>query len=105
MDACHHAAPAAGFDQPEDGDEQRAQPDQDELQHFVEDGREQAAEDDVDRHGEGGNPDAEVDIPAQDDLHDQRHGVHVDAAHEDGHEAEGDGGEQARAGSPKRSLR
>ncbi len=37
------------------------------------------------------NPDAKVDIPAQDHLHDQRHRVHVDAAHENRHEAERDG--------------
>src|ERR1017187_4947183 len=36
VDASHHAVPTAGFDQPDDGNQQRAQPDQNELQHFVE---------------------------------------------------------------------
>ena len=44
VDARHHAAPAAGFDQPDDGNQQRAQPDQHELQHLVEDRREQPAQ-------------------------------------------------------------
>jgi hypothetical protein len=39
-----HAGPAAGFDEADDGDQHRAEPDEHELQHFVEDGREQAAE-------------------------------------------------------------
>ena len=110
VDARHHAAPAAGFDQPEDGNQQRAQPDQDELQHLVEDRREQPAQRHVDGHRERRDPDAEVDVPAQHHLHHQRHGIHVDAAHQHRHEAEGDGRRRARlvrhsavSGSPARS--
>ena len=43
-DARDHAVPTARLDQADDGDQQRAQPDQDELQNFIEDGRKQAAE-------------------------------------------------------------
>src|SRR5579883_979428 len=39
MDARDHAAPAAGFLETDDGDQNRTEPDQEELQNFVEDGR------------------------------------------------------------------
>jgi hypothetical protein len=45
--------------------------------------------------GEGGNPDAEIDVPPQDHFHDERHGVHVDAAHQDRHERETNRGKHA----------
>ena len=89
--------PAADFDQAEDGDEQRAEPDEKELQDFVEDGGTQAAERDVERDGERRYPDAEVEVPAEDDLHHDGHRIHVDAAHQNGHEGEADGGERAGA--------
>ena len=38
------AAPAAGLDESENGDEESAAPDEDELENLVEDGRPQAAE-------------------------------------------------------------
>ena len=94
--------PAAGFDEAEDGDHGGAGPDEDELQHLVDDGRAQAAEHDVERDGAGADPDGEGDVPAEDGLHDHGHGVHVDAAHEDGHEREGDRREQR--GRPRRSA-
>lgn len=87
--------PAARFNQSEDRDEHGTGPNQDELEDFVEDGGAQAAEGDVDGDGDGGNPDAEVHVPAEDDVHDQRHGIHVDAAHKDGHEGEADAGKSA----------
>ena len=96
MNLGHHAVPTAGFDQADDGDQHGAEPDQYELQHLIEDGRKQAAQSDVEHHGDGGDPDADVNIPAEHHLHDERHGVHIDAAHEDGHQAEGNGGEGAR---------
>ena len=81
-------APAAGFDQAENRNQQRAQPDQNELQNLVEDGRTQAAQHHVDGHRDRRDPDAEVDVPAEHDLHHQRHRIHVDAAHQHGHERE-----------------
>ncbi len=38
-----------------------------------------------------------MDVPAEHDLHHQRHGVHVDARHQDGHDGEGNSAERARA--------
>src|SRR6185437_367082 len=83
-------APAPDFDQAQDRDQQRARPDQHELQHLVEDRRAQAAERNIYADGDGGHPDAEVDIPTQHHLHDQRHGVHVDARDQHGHDGERD---------------
>jgi hypothetical protein len=99
FDAVDHALPAAGLDQAEEGDEEGAKPDEHELEDFIENGGEESAEADIDSDGDGGENDAEVDVPAEDDLHDLGHGVHVDAAHEDGHEGEGDGGKRAGGGT------
>ena len=52
--------PAAGFDEAEDGDERGAGPDEDELQHLIDDGGAQAAEHDVEGDGGGADPDGEV---------------------------------------------
>src|ERR1035441_10924509 len=82
-DLALEAADAAGLNQAEDGHQECAAPDEDELQNLVKDGRAQAAEADVDGHRDGRNEDAEADIPTQNDLHDHGHGEHVDAAHED----------------------
>ena len=57
--------PAAGLDQTHDRNDQRTCPDQDELQHFIEDGGAQAAERDVNRDSDRRHPDAEVDVPAR----------------------------------------
>ncbi len=97
------AAPAAGLNETQDRDHHSPQPDEHELQHLVKDRGTQAAEGDVDRHCDRGDPDAEVDIPAEHHLHDQRHRVHVDAAHQDRHEPERDG-RQATAGFPEAKL-
>src|SRR5450432_36072 len=95
MDAGHHPVPTAGFDEPDDGDQHRAEPDEDKLQDLIKDCREQAAQSDIYGHGDRRRPDAEPDVPAEHYFHDERHGVHVDAAHEHGHGAEADGGEGA----------
>ncbi len=95
MDARHKFGPATGLDQPQDGNQQRAQPNKEELEHLVEDRREQASQGHVDPHGERRHPDAEVDVPAQHHLHDQRHRVHVDPRHEQGHEGKHHRGEAA----------
>ena len=87
--------PAARFNQSENRNQQRAGPDQDELQHFVENRGAQPAERYIDRHGDRRNPDAEIDVPAQHHFHHQRHRVHVDAAHQHGHEREGNRGKRA----------
>ncbi len=65
-----------GFDQAENRNQQRAQPDEEELQHFVEDGGIQSAGRDVDADGERGNPDTEMDVPAEDHFHHHGHRVH-----------------------------
>jgi len=41
LNACDHALPSARFDQTKDGDEERAEPNQEKLQDFVEDGGKQ----------------------------------------------------------------
>src|ERR1039457_4781848 len=89
------AADATGLNQSEDGHQECAAPDEDELQNFIKDGRAQAAEADVNGNRNGGDKDAEADIPAQYDLHDHGHGEHVDAAHEDHFDGEGEGGHAA----------
>ncbi len=87
--------PAARFDQSHNRDHECAGPDEDELQDFVENRGAQAAERHIDCHGERGNPDAEINVPSKDDFHDQGHGVHVDAAHQHGHERETNRGKRA----------
>jgi hypothetical protein len=93
-DSLHHSVPAARFDQAQNRDDETAQPDQEKLQNLVENRGSQPAGHDVKRHSERGDPDREMDVPAQDDLHDDGHRVHVDAAHQDGHHREGDSGER-----------
>src|SRR5229473_2407738 len=88
-------APAASFNQTQDRDQRGAGPDQNELQNFVEDCGTQASERYVDGNGGRGNPDAEVDVPAENHFQHQRHGIHVDAAHEHSHQGERNGGERA----------
>ena len=92
-DSGFETVPATGPDQAQNGNEQSARPNQDKLENFVEDGGAQSTEGDVDGHSASRYPDAEVDVPAEDDLQDQRHGVHVDAAHEHSHEREANGRE------------
>src|SRR6185312_12980822 len=71
-DLLFEVVPAADFDESEDGDEQRAGPDKQELKDLIEDGGAESAEDDVKGDGGGGKPDAEVEVPSEDDLHDER---------------------------------
>ena len=104
VDARHHAAPSAGFDQAEDGDQQRAQPDQDELQHLIEDGGEQAAEEDINGDGDRRDPDAEVDVPAEHDLHTSAMEYMLMPLISTVMKPK-EMAERARAGSPKRSFR
>src|SRR5262249_36277154 len=40
-------------------------------------------------------PDTDVDVPTENELHDFGHGEHVDAAHQNGHEAKRNGGHGA----------
>ena len=87
--------PAAGFVQSENRNQQRSRPDQKELQDFVENGRAQAAQRYVNRNRQRRDPDAEIDVPSQHDLHDLGHGKHIDAAHEHGHEGERNGRQRA----------
>ena len=56
VDARDQPGPAARFHQAQDGNQQRAKPDQEELQHLVEDRGEQPAQGDVDRHGDAKTP-------------------------------------------------
>ena len=91
------AGDAAGLNQAQDGDQQRAAPDEDELQYLIKDGRTQTAEAHVDGHRDRRNEDAEADVPAQHDLHHHGHGEHVHAAHQDHFDGEGEGGHAAGA--------
>ena len=50
MDAGDHSAPPAGLNHAKNRDQQRAEPDQKELQDFIEDGREQSAGRNVHAH-------------------------------------------------------
>ena len=43
LDTRDHARPAVGFDEAQNRDEQRAEPDQEELQNFIKNGRKEAA--------------------------------------------------------------
>ena len=98
------AVPAPGFHHAENGNHQRAQPDQEELQNFVEDRGNQSSQRHVDADGKGGNPNAQVDVPTQHHLHDHGHGVHIDARHQDGQKMN-DSAPTRRVGSPKRNCR
>jgi len=57
------AGDAAGLNEAEDGNQQCAAPDEDELQNLVEDGGAQAAESDVDGNRNGRDKDAEAGYP------------------------------------------
>src|SRR5882757_209495 len=95
LDLCAEVGPAAYLDKTEDGDNGGSHPNKDELENLVEDCRAKPAERYIESDSNRGDPDGEVQVPAQDDLHDQRHRIHVDAAHEHGHEGKADGGKRA----------
>ena len=90
-DAGDHPVPSSRFNQAEDRDQQRSQPDEDKLQDFVENRRTEPAQGHVDSHRNRGDPDTEVDVPAEQHLHHNGHGVHIDAGHQNGHNRERDG--------------
>ena len=95
MDACDHPVPAACLNHAEDGNEQRAEPDEEKLQNFVENCRKQSTRSNVNAHRERRHPNAEVDVPAEHNLHHYGHGVHIYAGHENGHDRERDRAEAA----------
>ncbi len=99
LDALDHTLPAAGFREAKNGDENRAKPDQHELQYLVKNRREQSPQDDIEADRDGGKDDAETDVPSEHDLHDLGHGIHIDATHEHGHEGEGYRRERAGSGT------
>ena len=90
-----HPFPPAGFDQTENWDKQRAEPDQKKLQNFVEDRGKQAACCHINGYGDRRYENAEVEVPPEDDFHHHSHGVHVYARHQDGHDCESDGAQPA----------
>ncbi len=96
FDLPRQISPAAHFNHAENGNQQRPRPDQDELQNLIEDCRPQTAQGYVDSDHQRRQPDAEVQVPPQNHLHHQRHRVHIDAAHQDGHEGKADGREGPR---------
>ena len=67
------------------------------MHHFVDDGRKQTSQGDIDPDGRGGNQNAEVNVPTKNDLHHDGHGEHVDPAHQHSHGCERQGGEQPRS--------
>src|SRR5580698_8765365 len=87
--------PATDFDQTQNRHQQRTQPDEQELQDFIEDRGTQAAERYVKSDSNRRNPDAEVQVPAEYHLHHDGHRIHIDAAHQNGHKGEADGRERA----------
>src|SRR6266566_770417 len=49
------------------------------------------AERNIDGNCQRGNPNAEVDVPPENNLEDQRHRIHVDSTHQHRHQREADG--------------
>ena len=92
----HEPGEAADLLEPEEDDRQEAEPDEEELDDLVVDRGGQAAPEDVEEDDDGGEEDARRERPAEHELEEQGHGVEADAAHEDGHDGEGDGVEAAR---------
>ncbi len=80
----------------EEDDRQEAEPDEEELDDLVVDRGGQPAPEDVEEDDQGGEEDGGVERPAQHHVEEQGHGVEADAAHQDGHDGEGDGVEAAR---------
>ena len=88
LNLMHQMFPSADFYQTQNGYQKRSGPNEHELQNFVEDRRAQSAQCNVYSNNDGGEPDAEIQIPIENDLHDERHRVHVDATHQNRHECE-----------------
>ena len=93
---CLELGPSARLPQAENRDQRGSCPDKNELQDLVDDGRPQPAKHDVDGNRDCADPDGEADIPSEHNLHDQSHGVHINARHEDGHEGKTDRADSAR---------
>ena len=92
-----HFGPAAGVDDAEDRNQERAQPDQEELHHFVEDRGNQTGQGDIDGHRQRSDPDAHIHVPAEQQVQDLRHGEHAGPADHDRHEGERGSGHGAAA--------
>ena len=73
------ARPAAGILERQENQRHEARHDQEKLQHFVVDRRGQPAEAGIDQHDDRRSQDADIEIPAEEDLHELRHGEHGDA--------------------------
>jgi len=58
LNGFRHLSPTAGVDDAKNRYQKRPQPDQKELDHFVEYGGDQAAESDIDGHRQRSHPDA-----------------------------------------------
>ena len=80
------SGPAMGFNEAENGNQQRTAPDEDELQNLIENCGTKTAEGDVGGHRQRGDDDGKVQVPTQHHLHHFSHGEHVHTAHEHGHE-------------------
>src|SRR5579875_3856227 len=75
VNAGDQPSPSPSFDKPHNRDHQGAQPDQETLQHLVEDRRVEAAERDIGGYSQRRDPDTDMDVPAEHDLDHQRHGM------------------------------
>ena len=64
--------------------------DEEELQHLVVDGRGESSEQDIAQHDGRGQPHARVEVPTQEQIQQQSHGVHRDARGENRHGRERD---------------
>ena len=87
---------AADFLEPEEDDRQEAEPNEEELDDLVVDRGRKTAPEDIEEDDDRGEEDRSVERPAEHGLEEKGHGVEADAAHEDGHDGEGDGVEAAR---------
>src|ERR1700730_2067032 len=85
-------APAARFVKAKYGNQQYAGPDQKELQHLIENCRSQASEGEITRYRASGQPNADVDVPAENNLQDRGNRKHVHATNQHGHESKRNSG-------------
>ncbi len=84
------AAPSSDVLESEEHQGEEAQDDQEELEDLVVDRRGQPAEEDVDQDDDGGDHDAEVEVPAEHQLEELREGIHRDPRRQDRHRGERD---------------
>ena len=86
----HQPGPAAHVAQAQPHQRREAEHDQEELQHLVVDRAGEPAEEDVSEHDAGGDEDARVEAPAEQQVEQLTHGIERDAGRKDRHGRERD---------------